>query len=437
MNEIWHKRGEGTGSGGMSSNKRKKDNNNDDILIFLFSLFFSFILYFAASSILFPKGNIFINDLKENIQASVFRISKYGDADDYEVSKNYSLKLNEENLINISSENDFDPQSQGFEQRHPKDNNSIGDLQVIPGGMTIGVRINTEGIMVLGIGYVNSDDGIAYKPSEGYLKPGDMVLTVNGQALTTKEEFAREIEEAEEKLYMKIKREGEIQEVTISPVKSMADGKNKIGVWVRDSTQGIGTVTYYDPATQRFAALGHGILDVDTKKLMTVRDGEVMGTEIKSVRKGKKGSPGELVGEIRTHEVIGNVKLNNEFGLYGRFNEDISYKLSEPMNIAKQDEVEEGNAYILSNIEGTEIKQYKVQIEAVNKNSSDDSKGMVLRIVDEELLSKTNGIVQGMSGSPIIQNGKLIGAVTHVFVQEPAKGYGIFIEKMINQEKTI
>jgi len=205
---------------------------------------------------------------------------------------------------------------------------------------------------------------------------------------------------------------------------------------VRDSTQVIGTITYLDPNTGKFAALGHGILDVDTRKLMTVRYGDVMKTEIKSVKKGKKGLPGELIGDIKTDEVIGQVRLNNEYGLYGKLDNPNSWSsLGSPVKIGLQNEVEEGPAVIISNVDGITAKEYDIYIESINKNSQDDSKGMVIRITDEELLEKTNGIVQGMSGSPIIQNNKLVGAVTHVFVQDPSKGYGIFIEKMLQQEK--
>lgn len=307
-------------------------------------------------------------------------------------------------------------------------------VEVIPCGMTIGVKISTEGIMVLGLGSVNGEDGSSHKPSEGILKSGDLILIANGEDLESKDQFIKIIEKCDDKINLKLRRDNELIDALITPVKSTDDNKKKIGVWVRDSTQGIGTVTYYNPSSGKFGALGHGILDVDTKRLMSVKSGEIRESEIVSVKKGQKGSPGELVGEIK-RQIIGDVKVNTQFGIYGSmFGSPSKNFIKEKMRIALQSEIHEGPATILSNITGQDIKEYDVYIESVNRHSSDDSKGLVVKITDPDLLSKTNGIVQGMSGSPIIQDGKLIGAITHVFVQDPTKGYGIFIENMLKYE---
>ena len=175
-------------------------------------------------------------------------------------------------------------------------------------------------------------------------------------------------------------------------------------------------------------------MDVDTKKLMSVKSGELTSAQVYSIKKGKKGSPGELVGDIAEGEHFGNVKLNNQYGLYGIVEGGIDWLKKEMVPVADMNQIIEGPATILSNIGSDKVEEYQVYIETLNKYSADDSKGLVIRITDEDLLDKTNGIVQGMSGSPIIQNGMLVGAVTHVFVQDPTKGYGIFIEKMLNQE---
>lgn len=312
----------------------------------------------------------------------------------------------------------------------------ISDMQLVPCGNTIGVRINTDGVMVLGTGYVNSEDGSMYEPGKGVVKSGDLILQANNKQLITKEQLIEQIEQSNGKaINLKIKRQDDIVQTSITPIKSVEDKLYKIGLWVRDSTQGIGTVTYYNPQSKNFGALGHGILDVDTNQLMSVREGEITASEITSVKKGKKGSPGELIGNILGENILGNIKINTQFGIYGIMNEKLDKSIpKEPMTIGLQQEVHEGIATIRTNVLGNQLENYEIYIQSVNKFSNDDSKGMIIKITDPKLLENTNGIVQGMSGSPIIQDNKLIGAVTHVFVQDPTKGYGIFIENMIKQE---
>jgi stage IV sporulation protein B len=310
------------------------------------------------------------------------------------------------------------------------------DIEVVPCGMTVGVRINTDGVMVLALEAVNTGDGTPRSPCEGRLKPGYLLTGANGETLNSHADLARIVENSEGAVNLSLKRGGQNLYTSVMPVKSVLDGKNKIGAWVRDSTQGIGTITYYNPATNTFAALGHGIMDVDTKALMSVKTGEIMESEITGVKKGGKGAPGELVGSIRKSNVLGNIRVNNPYGIYGSVNISALNRLpSERMKIAFQNDVHEGPARIRSNIERSEIAEYDVYIESVNRFSGDDTKGMVIRITDPELLRRTNGIVQGMSGSPINQDDRLVGAVTHVFVQDPSKGYGIFIENMLKQER--
>lgn len=315
----------------------------------------------------------------------------------------------------------------------------ISDMQVVPCGNTIGVKINTDGIMVLGTGYVNSEDGNSYEPSKGIIKSGDLILQANNVKLENKEQLIEQIEKSNgNSINLEIKRDNEVVQASINPIKSIDDKLYKAGIWVRDSTQGIGTITYYNPNSGKFGALGHGILDVDTSKLMSVKDGQITDSKITSVKKGKKGEPGELIGSILSENIFGNIKTNTPYGIYGTMSNKINKNFpSETMTIGLQQEVHEGKAVIRSNILGGEIKEYEIDIQSVNKFSNDDSKGMIIKIVDPILLENTNGIVQGMSGSPIIQDGKLIGAVTHVFVQDPTKGYGIFIENMLKQENKI
>lgn len=315
----------------------------------------------------------------------------------------------------------------------------ISDMQVVPCGNTIGVKINTDGVMVLGTGYVNSEDGNSYEPSKGIIKSGDLILQANDVKLENKEQLIEQIEKSNgNPINLEIKRDDEVVQASINPIKSVDDKLYKAGIWVRDSTQGIGTITYYNPQSGKFGALGHGILDVDTSKLMSVKDGQITDSKITSVKKGQKGEPGELIGSILSENVFGNIKTNTPYGIYGNINGKVSKNLpTETMTIGLQQEVHEGKAFIRSNILDGEIKEYEINIQSVSRFSNDDSKGMIIKITDPRLLENTNGIVQGMSGSPIIQDGKLIGAVTHVFVQDPTKGYGIFIENMLKQENKI
>jgi len=310
-------------------------------------------------------------------------------------------------------------------------------IEVVPCGLTVGVEIKTDGVMVLGTGSVTTKDGATYNPSVGKLESGDLIVDANGEPLNDKTDLINAVEQSQSDLELKFKRNNTLLTTTISPVKSLQDNQNKIGVYVRDATRGIGTITYYNPVSQKFGALGHGILDVDTRQLMSVKEGTIMEAQITDIKKGDKGSPGELIGELHSNVTLGDIKINTPYGIYGSMDlMGVNKLTAQKMPIALQDQVHDGPAVIYSNVD-SEIKQYDVYIENVNRFSNDETKGMILRITDPALLRKTNGIVQGMSGSPIVQDGKIIGAVTHVFVQDPTKGYGIFIENMLRQENTI
>lgn len=316
--------------------------------------------------------------------------------------------------------------------------NVLPETYLIPSGMAVGVKVKTDGIMVLGTGVVRAESG-SVEPAKSIIKSGDMILSANSKTMKTKADFIKLVEESDgNPISILINRDGQEIKETITPIKCTDDEVYKIGIWIRDSTGGIGTMTYYNPETQFFGALGHGILDVDTKLLMKIKEGSISHSNLTSVKKGKKGGPGELVGLILDDEVIGSVLKNTKYGIYGKIDnsqKEAFEKLSKPYPIALKQDVHEGRATILCTVNGQDIKEYDVFVESVNRFSTDDAKGMIIRIVDEDLVEATGGIVQGMSGSPILQDGKIIGAVTHVFVQDPTKGYGIFIENMLRQEK--
>ena len=309
------------------------------------------------------------------------------------------------------------------------------DIKVVPLGMTIGVRINTEGVMVLGTGSFLGEDGQTHRPSDGLLRGGDLILKANDEPIETKEALSQLVAKSEGDVTLLLRRDGSEFEVTLTPALAAKDGMRRIGTWVRDSTKGIGTLTYYIPETGAFGALGHGIMDVDTKKLVSVRNGAIMPSVVSSIVKGIRGKPGELEGTVDNSKNLGSVLINSPCGIYGRLDPAFMATLpTEAMQIATRSQIREGPATILTSVVDNKVREYGITIESVNRSASDDTKGMIIRITDPELLSATNGIVQGMSGSPIIQNGRLVGAITHVFVQDPAKGYGIFIETMLEQD---
>jgi len=322
----------------------------------------------------------------------------------------------------------------GFRLREVPVRTIDADANIVPAGVTIGVKMYTDGVMVLGTGAVPTADGRSVSPADGVLWSGDLIHAANGQAIENKTELVSVVQrlKEDEPVELSVKRGENVVTASLTPAVSKSGAKT-LGIWARDSTQGIGTLTYFNKDTGAFGALGHGILDVDTKRLMSVKTGTIFLSDVVSVKKGASGQPGELIGEARPNAILGEISLNTNLGLYGVITEPSALPgIAYP--IAMQNQVREGPAKMLSNVGGGEVRAYDVFIESVNRYSSDEQKGMVVRITDKALLTRTNGIVQGMSGSPLIQDDRLIGAITHVFVQNPKKGYGIFIENMLGQE---
>ncbi|MCL2235014.1 MAG: SpoIVB peptidase [Defluviitaleaceae bacterium] len=300
---------------------------------------------------------------------------------------------------------------------------------LVPVGITTGVRFSTEGIVVLGAGDVVLADGTVTSPSRDKLLPGDIVTKVSGKQVQDINEMTKAIHAAGGTVVLGILRDDVPLNVELTPVRCGEEGLSKIGCWVRDSTQGIGTITYYCPHTWRFGALGHGIMDVDTGRLLSVREGQLLECSIIDVRHGKKGAPGELIGEIKPDLAVGEITKNCHLGIYGNINRSHQSLPTIPFPTACHLSTTRGPAKILSNIEGGPIRAYDIFIENINQDQTSE-KGMVIRITDPTLIKRTGGIVQGMSGSPIIQSDHLVGAITHVFVQNPLRGYGVFIDRM-------
>lgn len=308
----------------------------------------------------------------------------------------------------------------------------IQDMMLTPVGTPIGIYVKTEGVLVIGIGDFEGMDGSTYAPAKYLLKSGDYILKVNGEAVESKKAFMKTVDEsAGEKMVLTVRRGEEEFELSIQAEKNV-NGEYKVGIWIRDNAQGVGTMTFMDEKGN-FGALGHGISDVDTSTLMSLQSGKLYKTEIIAIRKGSNGSPGEMTGMIEYSDknILGEITANTMQGIFGVCNEKMTGSIgNQALPIGLKQEIKRGPAQILCSVEG-EPKYYGVEIKEIYLEHENVNRGILLTVTDPELLAVTGGIVQGMSGAPIVQNGKLIGAVTHVLVQDSTSGYGIFIENML------
>lgn len=307
----------------------------------------------------------------------------------------------------------------------------IQDTRLTPVGTPIGIYVHTRGVLVVDTGEFEDERGKEVAPAKGVLKSGDYIETINGTILEDKGQLMEMVADSEGKtLSLEVKRDGEYMNLDILPGKNQ-QGEYKLGIWVRDNAQGIGTMTFVDERGY-FGALGHGINDMDTAQLMELKAGGLYKTEIVAINKGRAGNPGELSGVIAYAEKnrLGEILQNSYRGIYGKVETEGLELKEEAMPIALKQEIEEGPAQILCTLMGSP-SYYEVEILKINEENSQINRGLEIKVTDEELLEITGGIIQGMSGSPIIQNGKLVGAVTHVMVNDPTRGYGIFIEEML------
>ncbi len=305
---------------------------------------------------------------------------------------------------------------------------------VLLGGMPVGIYMETDGVMVLNTEKIEGIDGKEHEPAADVVESGDYITAVNHHEISGKADLLSAVDQIDgDDVVLTLRRGEDTMDRKISPIEC-EPGQYKLGIWVRDNVQGLGTITFLTEQS-RFGALGHGISDTDTNMLMTIDSGRVYRTSIQDITKGYSGSPGTMEGIIvyNKYNILGTIDKNTETGIYGTIEKiDELFDEQIPIETASKDEIEIGDAKIRCYIDN-EIKEYDIKVTDIDMTSSEVNKGLVIQVTDPELLKKTGGIIQGMSGSPIIQNGKLIGAVTHVFVQDSTKGYGIFIENMLNQ----
>lgn len=304
---------------------------------------------------------------------------------------------------------------------------------VFVSGEAFGIKLYTDGVIVVGTQGVEASNGKKINPAErAGIEVGDIIISVNDSKVYSANEVTEILNDNNGKPYkIKLKRDGRYKIFSIYPVFSFREGCYKAGMWVRDSTAGIGTITFFNDNNNTFAALGHQVNDIDTNKLIPLLKGEAVSTRVTGVQKATANEAGSLICEFDSN-VIGSLRENSVCGLYGTYN-NVSEN-AKPYKVASMQEVKKGNAEIISTIDGGIPKKYSIDIMHINYNMGNSQKDIVFKVTDKTLLEKTGGIVQGMSGSPIIQNGKLVGAVTHVIVSNPEKGYGVFAQTML--EKT-
>lgn len=308
---------------------------------------------------------------------------------------------------------------------------TVEKQEVLVSGSPVGIYMETKGVLVIDSGEITDREGIRRTPAEHIIQSGDYICEIDGKVLTGKRQLMQLVRENQgEPMELQVIRHQETIKLEMTPVET-EDGSYKLGIWVRDNIQGIGTITYVEP-NGTFGALGHGISDADTGERLEISDGDLYRADILSIRKGTAGTPGELRGVINYREEnrIGTICGNSQYGIRGQMEPGKYAESMKKIPTGLKQEIQTGKAEIRCDI-GDGIREYQCEILEIDSNARDTNKCFVLRITDDDLLSRTGGIVQGMSGSPVLQNGKLIGAITHVFVNDPTKGYGIFIENMM------
>jgi stage IV sporulation protein B len=314
----------------------------------------------------------------------------------------------------------------------------LPDFKIVPGGQTIGVRLNTVGVLVVGHHLINTDKGEVSPGEIAGIRVGDVIKEINGEPINKMKDvapFVQNVGKGNGELDVTILRNKETLHKKLKPLKDKGEKSYRIGLYIRDSAAGVGTMTFYHPDSGKYGALGHVISDMDTKKPIVVNDGQILNSEVTSIEKGSNGNPGEKLARFSSEgHKLGTITKNTPYGIFGNLESTIRNNIMDkPLPIALSHQVKEGPAQILTVVKGSDVKAYDVEVISSIPQKFPATKGMVIKITDPELLESTGGIVQGMSGSPIIQNGKIIGAVTHVFVNDPTSGYGVHIEWMLNE----
>ena len=406
------------------------------ILKMLLLVFFLLVIYIYTLVIGNIPNKMVVFQGEDISMQTLFGISvKYNDLETIETSSDLksqaSLNIGNNN-INVSL---FD--------NIPLKNvevNVLPKTTVIPVGNIAGVKLYTNGVLVVGMSEIEGRDNKKYKPYESSgIKEGDTIIKIDEHEIESTNDLVKTINMSNGKeVKVKYLHDEETRECSMTPIETSSK-EYKLGLWVRDSAAGVGTVTFYEPSTRIFGALGHGITDIDTNELINISSGEFITTRILNITKGESGLPGKIQGTIENQKNIGFISKNSKFGIYGKVDNLASLNLdtSKEMEVALRDEINNGKATILCSLDNDKPKEYEIEIKKIYKENNYDNKSMKIKVTDDRLIEKTGGIIQGMSGAPIIQNGKFIGAVTHVLVNEPQEGYAVFGDMMLKQSKIV
>lgn len=338
-------------------------------------------------------------------------------------------------LISIAAIGQLLPQK-GSEANVPV----VAERVLVPGGQSVGVKMDVKGVLVVGLEEIESKNGEKINPGLlGGLQIGDTILEINGREVFRADEVQSLVNEIKGVVKLKVKRNNDVRNINVDPALASEDGLYKLGIWVKDKTAGIGTLTYYDPVNSTFGALGHGIIDTETNSVLPVETGLLLQSQVQEVKEGSNGRPGEIRGIFyHASDPLGNLERNSGYGVFGAVYHPIENPLYEkPLVVGTRDQIKKGSAYILSTLSNNEIRKFDIEIEKIEKQNVPEDKSLVIKVTDKQLIKESGGIVQGMSGSPIVQDGRIVGAVTHVFVNDPQRGYGIFIEWMLNESDEI
>lgn len=315
------------------------------------------------------------------------------------------------------------------------DVNVIPKTTVVPMGNAIGMKLYTAGVLVVGMSEIEGK-----KPYENSgIKEGDRIIQINQNQIDNTDDLMKAVNKSDgNNISIKYVRDEKTITTSIKPLKNSSN-EYKIGLWVRDAAAGVGTLTFYEPSSGMFATLGHGIMDIDTAELIKIANGELVTTNILSINKGTKGNPGEIRGTIEAGHTIGSISKNTKFGVFGTINKTpyLNTSNTNEVQVALREEIKTGKAQIICELENGKKEYYDIEIQRIFISNNKDNKSMLIKVTDKKLSEKTGGIIQGMSGAPIIQNGKFVGAVTHVLVNDPTIGYGVFADIMLKQMKEV
>lgn len=411
------------------------------VLILMALVSYTITLFVIPGSITILAGEDYKISFKSPLliqihsQSNILRVSDSKDTPISAFEKPYNLMATEEGNAEIGLS------MLGIIPVKTVEVRSIESQKVFASGAPIGIKLKTNGIIIINVSGVFLEDGTKIIPAENAgLLTGDVLIKAGGKDLKNISDLTGIIKNSGGKPVDIIYRRQDIEyKTTITPIQSGEDDEYRIGVWVRDSSAGIGTLTFINHANNVYGALGHGINDIDTGSLLQVGSGTLMESNIKGIKKGIKGAPGELEGDfLNSSGIVGDIELNCEFGIFGKIDSKIKKeKLGRLYSIGSHSAVTLGRATILTCLNGNQVEEYEIEIQRIARNDLSSTKNMVVQITDQRLLDSTGGIVQGMSGSPIIQDGRLIGAVTHVFINDPMRGYGVFIESMLSKAEAL